>query len=122
MKKMIFLLVILFIAAGANAQLANTKWGFTLKMNDNDVASLCAFSKDTLTVTAEGDGSLIEKMVFTDKDGVLTIKKVEGQSECNDEAGSYKYEIKDNTLTLTLVTDGCSGRGEILDKAKWVKK
>lgn len=122
MKKMLFSLVVLFVAAGANAQLANTKWGFTLKMDNNDVPSICTFSKDTLTVTAEGDGSLIERMVFTDKNGVLTIKKTDGQSDCNDETGTYKYEIKDNTITLTLVSDGCSGRGEILDRVKWVKK
>lgn len=122
MKKMFFVLLVSLITAGAHAQLAGTKWGLTIHMNDNDVPTICTFSKDTLKVNAEGDGSLIETMTYTEKDGVLTIIKTEGQSDCGDGPGSYKFEIKDNTMVLTLVKDDCEGRGGVLDKSKWVKK
>ena len=123
MKKIFFALFTFLLAAGAHAQLAHTKWALTIRINDNDVPTICTFGKDTLAVTAEGDGSLIEKMVYTAKEGVLTINKTEGQSDCDMSAtGTYKFDIKDNALVLTLVKDDCSGRAEVLDKSKWAKK
>ena len=123
MKKVLFILLLCFFMIGAKAQLANTKWAMNIKINDNDVPTIFAFCKDTLVVTVEGDGSLIEKMTYTVKDGAFTIKKTEGQSDCDESAaGTYKFEIKDGAMVLTMVSDDCIGRIDVLDKAKLVKK
>jgi len=121
MKKIIFMLLVLAIGATAHAQLANTKWKVTLKL-DNPMDAIFSFSKDTLTVTAVADGSTIETMVYSVKDNVLTIQKISGQSDCETSTiGKYKLEKKGANLLVTVVSDDCDDRGPVLDGTTWEK-
>ncbi len=121
MKKLLFILLVSFVSVAVHAQLADTKWKLTLKL-DNPLDAVFTFGKDTLNVTAAADGSLVETMTYTVKDNILTIQKVSGQSDCEGSSiGKYKFEKKDNTLVVTLVSDDCADRSGVLDNTTWVK-
>ena len=120
MKKIIFLLCIVIAAVSANAQLAKTKWKGTLQL-DNPIEVVFDFGKDSLSVYTVADNSALETMTFADSNNVLIIKKVYGQSDCAETEGKYKYEIKNEELVLTLVTDDCTGRSQVLNNSKWLK-
>jgi hypothetical protein len=120
MKKIILLLFVTFGALVSHAQLAKTKWKGTLQL-DNPLEVIFDFGKDSLFVYTVADNSALETMTFTDADKVLTIKKVFGQSDCNDTEGKYKYEIKNGELIFTLVSDECAGRSTVLNNSKWGK-
>jgi hypothetical protein len=120
MKKIIVLLLVVISTVSANAQLSKTKWKGTLQL-DNPLDVIFDFGKDSLFVYTAADNSALETMVFTDSVSTLIIKKVYGQSDCNDVAGKYKYEIKNEELLLTLVTDDCPARSGVLNNTKWAK-
>jgi len=121
MKKIIFLLVISIASISVHAQLTDTKWKDTLKL-DNPLEVFFSFAKDTLIVTAVADGSLIETMTYTVKDNVFTIQKVSGQSDCDSSSlGKYKFEINGDDMYVTLVSDDCTDRSSVLDKTKFVR-
>jgi len=121
MKKIIFIAVIGFLGITANAQLANAKWKGTVQM-DQQVDMFLSFKKDTLEAITVEDGQVIETMKFSIQDSVLSISKVFGQSECSDAESKYKFEIKEDELTLTLVSDDCPDRSSVLDGSKWKKQ
>jgi hypothetical protein len=123
MKKTFFCLLVTLLAAGAHAQLANSKWKTTLKL-ESPADVIFEFGKDTLNVTQVADGGLLETMVFSVKDGILTIQKTSGQSDCDTSTiGKYKLEMKDDkTILATLVSDDCSDRSTVLDKTTWIKE
>ena len=123
MKKMLFILVFSLAIAGVKAQLAGTKWKMILNMGNGDTETTCAFSKDSLVVTVTGSGDHVETLSYTLKDNVLTIQKAYGQSDCDTNAiGKYKVDITSTDMAFALVSDDCTGRGEVLDKMKWMKR
>jgi hypothetical protein len=120
MKKAALLLVLAFLTFSSYAQLSKTKWKTTLQLqNMTDV--LFDFGKDSLKVFVVADSSLLETSLFTENRGEMTILKVTGISNCEGVNGKYKFDIKDNQMVLTLVTDSCSDRAEVLDKAVFTR-
>ena len=122
MKKVIFLFVFFFFAAVAlQAQLSQTKWKGTLQL-DSPIEVVFDFGKDTVNVYTVADNSGLETMLFTAKDGMLTIKKVVGQSSCDDQiTGKYKIDLNNDEMLFTLVSDDCADRANVLNKSKWIK-
>ena len=121
MKKIIFSLFILVACTSLKAQIANNKWTGTLQF-DQPTDVLLDFKKDTVEAISTGNGQTLETMTFTVKDNILTLKKVSGQSECGDIIGKYKFELKDDSISIMLVEDGCFNRASVLDKTKWNKQ
>jgi hypothetical protein len=121
MKKLALIALVSIFCATAHAQLAGTKWRDTLKV-DNPIVAIFDFGKDTLTVTAAEDGSLIEVMTYNVHEGAFTIVKVSGQSDCdNATPGKYHFEMKNGGMFVTLVQDACTDRAAVLDKTQFVK-
>jgi len=120
MKKITLLLMVTIGALTTQAQLAKTKWKGTLQL-DNPLEVIWDFGNDSLVVYALADNSALETMTFKDADKTLTIKKVFGQSDCTESEGKYKYEIKNDELVLTLISDECTGRSSVLNNSKWGK-
>jgi hypothetical protein len=121
MKKILLFLFIVTACISANAQLSKTKWTGTL-MLEQPVEITLDFAKDTLSAITNGDGQVLETMIFTVKDNVLTITKSSGQSDCGtDVAGKYKIAIKGDSMEFALVEDICINRAGVLDKTKWTK-
>lgn len=121
MKKLVFIFLVSVGTITAHAQLSNTKWKGIIH-SDNDINVVFNYTKDSLKVTNIADNSNVETMTYTLKKNVLTLQKVYGQSECDTAGnGKYKFEIKDNSLYLTLVADDCKDRYSALADSKWVK-
>jgi len=121
MKKVFFIFLVSFASLTVHAQLKNTKWKGTIQ-TDNTIDVVFDYKSDTLEVSSAGDGSNIETMTYTVKDGVISLKKVYGQSSCDGAGvGKYKFEIKDNVLFFTQVADSCNDRTSALSNSKWTK-
>lgn len=120
MKKAVFLITLAFLSFSSYAQLSKTKWKTTLQL-DNLTDVYFEFGRDSLKVFAAADSSLLETSLFTEKGKELSILKVRGISSCDGITGIYKFEIKDDQMVLTLVSDSCSDRSEVLDKTKLIK-
>lgn len=113
MKKTFALLFVSFIAFNLHAQLSNTKWKGTLSIQGG-INVLFNFTHDTLDVTNADSGESIETMKYNLEDSVLTIQKLWGNSQCDTTWGKYRYSIKDNQLTLSLIKDDCYDRAEAI--------
>jgi hypothetical protein len=116
MKKTGFLIALAFLSFSSYAQLSKTKWKTTLQL-ENVTEVYFDFGSDSLKVFVVADSSLLETSLFKEKDRELSILKVKGISNCEGITGTYKFEIKNDQLVLTLISDKCSDRSEVLDKA-----
>ncbi|MBS1653753.1 MAG: hypothetical protein JSU05_02820, partial [Bacteroidetes bacterium] len=74
-------------------------------------------------VTASGKDSVaIEKMTFKIAGDTLTLKKIFGNSPCDDESvGRYKYIILPGTLQLMKLEDPCDPRANALAGVEFKK-
>ena len=122
MKKILFCVLISIAFTSVDAQLANKKWIGPLQLEQATEVTL-DFRKDTLDAISNADGQMLETMLFTVKDSILSLKKLYGQSECGEGIiGKYKFQLKDDSISLLLVEDECPSRANILNKTIWNKK
>lgn len=121
MKKAVLFFLVSFALVTVHAQLKNTKWKGTIQA-DNKIDVVFNYRSDTLNVLNTADGSDIETMTYAVKDSVLTLQKIYGHSDCDGTGtGKYKFEIKDNLLYITLISDSCNDRSSALNNSKWAK-
>ena len=121
MKTALFILLVTCTSVSLHAQLKNTKWKGTIQA-DNKIDVIFNYGTDTVEVSNTADGSSIETMTYTVKDSVLKFQKIYGQSSCGGATGgTYKYELKDDLLYLTLISDSCSDRSSALSNSKWAR-
>jgi hypothetical protein len=121
MKNIVTFLLTLFATLNVHAQLTDTKWKGTLKINE-DVVTLFDFGKDTLKLTRFANNTTIENMSYTIADSTLILKKTAGQSDCDNEViGKYKFLINGDKLSIKLVTDGCYDRSSVLDNTSFTR-
>ena len=121
MKKLVFIFLASLVSMAVRAQLNNTKWKGTIH-SDNDIDVVFNYRSDTLEVTNTSDNSNVETMTYTAKDNVLTLKKIYGQSNCDvTGTGKYKFEVKNDLLYITLISDSCEDRTSALSNSKWIK-
>lgn len=120
MKKLTTTALLLFVICGAQAQLINTKWKGVLKIQD-DIPTIFDFGKDTLTLTTYANNVLIEDMTYKVTDSILTLKKISGQSDCDQEIGKYRFSVKGDVLSLKLVSDACEDRSSVIDNTSFTK-
>jgi hypothetical protein len=110
-----------FIALAGQAQLINTKWETTLQLENQTTVSF-EFKKDTLKAISTADGSVIETMTYTVQDSSLKVKRVMGESSCdNGTIGIYYFKITAKQLSLTLADDVCTDRSSALNHTVWTK-
>ncbi len=74
MKYLFFCFFLVLMISSAKGQLRNTQWKTTLDI-DGPKNVIFDFKIDTLIVYTISDSTLIETMLFTDKDHVLTMQK-----------------------------------------------
>src|SRR5579862_350259 len=119
MKKFIPLLLFAFFSTSLFAQLQNTTWMGTIR-GDNPRNVLLIFKHDSAIVYTISDNQLVEEMTCVFTPSTFTVKKVEGQSDCdNNTPGKYDYLIKGDRMTIKLAEDACSDRSTALDTTKW---
>jgi len=115
-KKTGLLIILALITFSLKAQLNQTKWKTTLHL-ENATEVYFEFGRDSLKVFVVADSSLLETNLYTEKGGELNILKVNGISNCEGMTGKYKFEIKNDQMVLTVVSDPCMDRAEVLEKA-----
>ena len=121
MKLFVCTCILIFTAVYAHAQLANTRWKTTILL-DAPKNVMFDFGKDLLTVYTIADSTLVEAMKFTDKDHVLTMVKISGQSDCdNTTPGRYRYTINNDTILVKMISDSCTDRSSVVDGSKWFR-
>jgi len=121
MKKIIFILLATFLLKPAIAQLKNTRWEGAIK-GDNPRNTILDFKKDTLILYAASNNEIVETMTYTANGTTFTIKKIEGQSDCdNTTPGKYGFQIKGGKMLIKLISDVCNDRSSALDVTNWTK-
>ena len=121
MKKTIITLLFVMTSTVLSAQLNNTRWKGTLRGDDQQNV-IFDFKKDTAVVYNTSDNSVVETMIYSVKDKVLTLNKIDGISDCdNSTPGKYRIVIDKDALYLVLLDDICSDRSNAIDSIKWIK-
>lgn len=111
MKNLKTAILFLFIFLGTktiNAQIQNTSWKGVFNV-PSPQACVLEFKTDTAIITLEGD--VLETSMITIKGDTLTFQKLSGNSPCDtDIIGIYRFKVKDDKLTITVIDDGCNER------------
>jgi hypothetical protein len=103
-----------------HAQLAGTKW--KAKINAGQMINVILdFKNDTCSIYNMADSETIESMTYKLKDSILTLQKIEGQSDCDTSTtGTYKFFVKDSALYIVLKSDDCDDRSSTIDNTRWL--
>lgn len=121
MKKCILILLVVASGFGAKAQFEGTKWKTTLQL-ESPTDVVFAFGKDTVEALLADNNMPLETMLYTVKDSVITLQKVTGQSDCDGNVvGKYKFEMKGDEVQVTLVSDDCYNRSNVLSNVSMSK-
>jgi hypothetical protein len=123
MKKCIFLIAILFLAATASRLYAqsirNTDWKTFIGDPLNDSFTLHII-KDSSFVT-NSMGNIMVRSVCIIPGDTLTLKDYDGEYACTSIDGRYKIRLEEGQLILALIDDPCDRRVKSIDGVKWRK-
>jgi hypothetical protein len=121
MKKAIILLL-LILPFSLVAQLRNSSWKGAIK-GDNPRDVVLNFTKDSATLLDASGKSVIERMTYVAKGTEVTLRKIDGQSDCdNSVVGRYKFSISKGNLLISLLADPCDDRSSALNATKWIRR
>ena len=107
----LFLTCIVMLPFGLMAQSPVGTWKMSVPdQNGNMIPLKVNISADgTYAVDFGADGTVENKGKYTVEGEKMTIQDTEG-SDCTAQ-GVYTFKIEGDTLTMTRVSDGCTGRG-----------
>ena len=121
-KKTGFCFLLVFITSTLPAQLTDTKWRNSMNIPD-PMETFLQFKKDTVLLTIVADGTLVETMTYSVSKDTLRLTKTSGMSPCADNIiGLYHFELKDDKLTITPLSDDCSERAGAFKPEAWSKE
>jgi|GEM_PF-579516 len=121
MLKVLVILIASFTITSSYAQIANSRWKATLNI-EGLVNVIFDFKKDTVSLYTVADSTIIETMTYTNDATSLTVTKIEGESDCdNNMPGQYSYIIQGDVLLIKVITDGCEDRSSAIDSTRWTK-
>lgn len=122
MKKTFACIVIFVLLSSAiNAQLTDTKWRNFMNIPDS-YETIMHFKKDTAILTLLADGSIVETMSYSVSRDTLRLTKISGLSPCNDNAGLYRIQLKDDKLTIAPLSDDCNERANAFKPEPWTRE
>jgi len=122
MKKTFACIVIFVLLSSAiNAQLTDTKWRNFMNIPDS-YETIMHFKKDTAILTLLADGSIVETMSYSVSKDTLRLTKISGLSPCNDNAGLYRIQLKDDKLTIAPLSDDCNERANAFKPEPWTRE
>ena len=119
MKNAFVFFIAIMLVSSSIAQLTNTRWKTTLRINSDDINSIIDFRKDTVLLYTVADSTMIERMTYTKDDSSFTLLKIDGQSNCNTAPGQYRFVIKGDSLTMKLIKDDCYDRYNVIENTVW---
>jgi hypothetical protein len=121
MRSFSLFLASLFILSATKAQLANTTWQGLIK-GDAPRRVLLEFKKDSLNMMGVADSAVQEKMMCAVRGNSFLLFKVSGVSDCdNTTPGKYQFEIKKDSLFITLISDKCDDRSSAINGTKFIR-
>jgi len=121
MKKIACIALLALISQLSIGQLTHTKWHGTLRL-ENPANVILDFGKDTLALYTVADSTMVETMIYAVRDSVLSLRKIDGQSDCDGSTmGVYHFSLDDAFLFLRLASDSCQDRSSVLDTTRWRK-
>lgn len=91
----------------SNQPLENTRWEGQINV-PAPTDAIFEFKKDSFLLFVNGD--LFETMQYNVSGDSLRIKKLDGNSPCNNENALYTFSIKENKLYIKAVDDPCTIR------------
>jgi hypothetical protein len=121
MKKILLCLLSAVVCISSFSQLQNTRWKGTIK-GDNPRNVILDFKKDQVVLYTVSDSEIVERMTYGINQNIITLKKIDGQSDCdNATLGQYKFKTENQKMTFALSSDQCSDRSSAFDATKWTK-
>lgn len=121
MKKLSLLIAFALIAGAfhGNAQsLTNTAWKtYISSLNDSITIHI---GSDTSFVTM-GTGDVVVRSVCHVNKDTLTLLDFDGQYMCTTGTGTYQFTVKEDKLTMKMVTDPCTDRAGAIDGVAWAR-
>lgn len=116
-----YTVIFVLLTSTLNAQLTDTKWKNFMNIPDS-YETIMHFKKDTAILTLAADGSIVETMSYSVSKDTLRLTKVSGLSPCNDSAGLYRIQIKDDKLTIAPISDDCNERANAFRPEPWIRE
>jgi len=113
--------IFILLSSAINAQLTDTKWRNFMNIPDS-YETIMHFKKDTAILTLLADGSIIETMSYSVSKDTLRLTKISGLSPCNDNAGLYRIQLKDDKLTIAPLSDDCNERANAFKPEPWTRE
>jgi len=120
-KAFAYSVIFVLLSSTINAQLTDTKWKNFMNIPD-PYETIMHFKKDTAILTLAADGSIVETMIYSVSKDTLRLTKVSGLSPCNDNAGLYRIQIKDDKLTIAPISDDCNDRANAFKPEPWTRE
>ena len=104
-----------------SSPLSGTRWKGDLHL-ESPTPAIMDFHDDTLAIFHADTKALIEIMIYTVRDSVFTIRKLSGQSDCdNVVSGRYRFSLSGQGMDVHLVADSCDDRSMALMDTHWEK-
>lgn len=121
MKRLVSLMLFMFIGVLAHAQMANTKWTGNLTIPEATPVFL-SFKADVFEVHLAENDELLETMTYKISGDTIILKKTSGNSACPDGSTfTLKYALQGEQLQLTLLSDDCPDRASAWTKEPFTK-
>jgi hypothetical protein len=121
MKAWILVITATLTFSVSGAQLAGTRWKGTIK-GDNPRNVILDFKTNTCSIYTVSDSSIVEVMVYSIANKTFSVKKIEGQSDCDNVVlGNYSFATLKDSMFVKKVSDDCDDRSSALDATKWIK-
>ncbi len=109
------------IASNLCAQSINNKdWKAYFSEPFNDTLTLHIRTDSSFVTTSTGNILVRTKCQITGDTFTLSDYGT-GEYVCPDMIGKYKFSVKGNTFTATLIEDACEGRAQALNGVMWTE-
>lgn len=97
--------------------LAKTNWAGVAYV-PTELNVKLSFGVDTLKLVMADNNLVLETMTYRLSNDTLFIKKLSGNSPCeNDQEGVYRVAVREKLLTITVISDPCAERGSAFSSA-----
>lgn len=121
MKRLVTLMLLMFVGVLAHAQLANTRWTGNLTVPEATPMYL-NFKTDVFEVSLAESNELVETMTYKISGDTIILKKTSGSSVCPEGSTfTLKYAIQGEQLLLTPLSDDCPERAGAWTKEPFTK-
>ncbi len=119
MKNFYLTIIVALSSVSVSSQtLSNTTW--IVYDSTNSFVTFFKFGSDTLSHSMY-NMDYEDLSTFQENGNSFTLIDLPNNSWCPEDTGKYTFLIENDTLKLTLISDLCVGRPEVLSGSHWIK-